>query len=118
MLADLQKDEDNRYFIEINNSDIQGGFVLNEYYKVQIRFTGAEVTGTLPSATSENFKNWLNNNKEHFSEWSSVVLIRGISAPSLNLTVNNKTSSNIQISTDYVEIKGSVSFNSQDTEKL
>ena len=118
MLADLQKDEDNRYFIEINNSDIQGGFVLNEYYKVQIRFTGAEVTGTLPSATSENFKNWLNNNREHFSEWSSVVLIRGISAPSLNLTVNNKTSSNIQISTDYVEIKGSVSFNNKDTEKL
>lgn len=27
-----------KYYIEINSSDIEGGFKFNEYYKVQIRF--------------------------------------------------------------------------------
>ena len=55
MLTDIKTDltrvSDDKYYIEIKNSDIEGGFVINQYYKVQIRFTAsgaADVSLTLP----------------------------------------------------------------------
>lgn len=125
MLTTLQIDNDrkgnDKYFIEITNSDMQNGFNLNEYYKVQIRFTSSQVTGVLPDATSSAFRSWLTANLSHFSEWSSIALIRGISTPNLNLTVNGInaiSTSDIQISSDYVQIRGSVSFGAGDSERL
>jgi hypothetical protein len=45
MLANIQTDltrvSDDKYYIEIKNDDIEGGFQNNQYYKVQIRFTAA-----------------------------------------------------------------------------
>lgn len=121
MLANLQIDAtrkgNDKYFIEINNSDIQGGFNLNEYYKVQIRFTSSQVSGTLPDATTSAFRSWLTENLNYFSEWSSIALIRGISNPDLELTVNGISTNTISISSDYVQIRGSVEFHG-DSEKL
>ena len=117
MLVNLQM-ENNKYFIEINNSDIQGGFSINEYYKVQIRFTSSQIFGVLPDAKTAAFRDWLETNAQYFSEWSSIVLIRGINEPELEFTVNGKSGTNIQVTSDYVEIKGSVTFPVNETEKL
>lgn len=115
--VDETREGNDKYYIEIPNSYINGGFKLNEYYKVQIRFTGKNA-GTPPAATSSSFGNWLSNNVEFFSQWSSVVLIRGISSPSITLKVNNSTASEISVSTDYIQIEGSISFANGDSEKL
>ena len=86
MLTTLQQDQtrlsDDKYYVQIKTEDIQGGFLLNQYYKVQIRFTGAQATDPPESAGIDG---WLSENLNHFSEWSSVVLIYGISTPSLVL---------------------------------
>lgn len=71
------------YSIVINSSDLKSNkFELNTYYKVQIRLTSVNapsMTGSSPSSS------WLNDNIDSFSEWSTVCLIRAISAPSLNI---------------------------------
>ena len=45
MLTDIKTDltriSDDKYYIEIKTSDIEEGFQINQYYKVQIRFTAA-----------------------------------------------------------------------------
>ena len=114
---DETREGNDKYYIEIPNSYIEGGFKLNEYYKVQIRFTGKDAEAP-PAATNSSFGNWLSNNVEFFSQWSSVVLIRGISSPSITLKVNNSTASEISVSTDYIQIDGSISFSNGDNEKL
>lgn len=68
---------------------MENGFSLNEYYKVQIRFTSAAASnpplvGGVPS-TGKELDNWLSTNISCFSEWSTIVLIRGISMPVLEL---------------------------------
>lgn len=76
--------ETNPYYIEIDSSDIENGFNLNEYYKVQVRFTSIEAS-QINQRISNGIEAWLSQNLEFFSEWSSVILIRGISTPILNL---------------------------------
>lgn len=39
VLIDNSKETDDKYYIEIKKTDIEGGFKINQYYKVQIRFT-------------------------------------------------------------------------------
>ena len=76
---------DDKYYIEINNDDLQNGFEINQYYKVQIRFTGIganEVSLDTPQAIDS----WLSSNLALFSEWSSICLIRGIAVPRLEIT--------------------------------
>ena len=70
---------DNRYYVTISPSDIDGGFELNQFYKVQIRFTGVGATA-LPS-DSKGLAPWLINNQSRFSEWSTVCIIKGIEQP-------------------------------------
>lgn len=89
MLTDVYTDEtvtgDYKYYIKILKSDMQGNnFEIDQYYKVQIRFTGTDaepVSLTVP----QSIDNWLNTNMNYFSEWSTVCLIRGISAPTLTV---------------------------------
>ena len=128
MIATLQQDETrpgkDKYYIEINNSDIfdpetrTTGFNLNKYYKVQLRFTSAQATSPIPDPTTSAFGSWLDANIANFSQWSTVVLIRGISPPITNFYVNGSNSSTVILQTDYVELTGNVSFASGDTEKL
>ena len=100
MLTSIQEDtsktSDDRYYIELNKTDIQGGkFEINQYYKVQMRFTyidAAEVSLTAPQAID----GWLAANINLFSEWSTVCLIRGISTP--QLAVSGFTIENGEIS--------------------
>jgi len=81
---------DDKYYIEIKPEDLKGcNFTIDQYYKVQIRFTSidAEDPGinlSDPDAV-QAIDEWLSRNLNQFSEWSSVCLIRGISEPSVKL---------------------------------
>lgn len=72
---------DYKYYVTISNTDVVDNiFALNEFYKVQIRFGDNE----LPVSSSLNIT-WLNNNLDHFSEWSQVCLIKGIEHPYISI---------------------------------
>lgn len=100
-----------KYYIEIEPSDLQNGFEINQYYKVQIRFTSS-LAPTPPDSAAIN--KWLVDNIDYFSEWSTVCLIRAISQPILTLQNLSSSSaeegSNIAISTNTLDIVGSLTF--------
>ena len=88
-LTELQYDptieDDYCYFITINTSDLKGNaFALNEYYKVQLRFTSINAAA-ISLNTPQAISTWLNENTQYFSEWSRSCLLRGISNPSIVL---------------------------------
>ena len=67
----LQDDIDkvlNRYYVDIADEDIAGGFKLQNLYKVQLRFSN--ISGS-----------FYTNNINNFSEWSTVCIIKPIQAP-------------------------------------
>lgn len=71
--------DDYKYYITINATDLIGDiFGLNTFYKVQIRF-GDIVLPSNPDAA------WLEANINHFSEWSKVCLIKGITQPHISI---------------------------------
>ena len=61
----------NRYFVDINNSQINDGFKVDTLYKVQLRFSSVLNSGA----------NFYTNNTDKFSEWSTVCIIKPITAP-------------------------------------
>lgn len=80
-----------KYYIEIRPEDLDSGiFELNQFYKVQIRFTGA---GATPLTDNSKIAAWLTNNQTYFSEWSTVCLIKGIQKPEIYLKGFESTSS-------------------------
>ncbi len=75
-----------KYYITLTPNDmINGYFVVDQYYKIQIRFTDVSIPEEVPGdgAFPQKIDSWLTNNLDYFSEWSSVCLIRGISNPYL-----------------------------------
>jgi len=104
-----------KYYITINNSDIQGGFNYNEYYKVQIRFTSINASNR-PS--SNKIDSWLNTNLGSFSEWSTVVLIRPISIPTLELNNFSSEADSTTLNVQDLTIVGKVTFDVKDSETL
>lgn len=115
---DTSIDGDYKYYIDIEASDLQAGsFGVNQYYKVQIRFTGTDAT-TPP----ENGKiaGWLTKNLTHFSEWSTIILVKGISQPILSL-VDFKASNGagMVFSNEVTQLVGNLQFeDSQEKETL
>ena len=90
-LMDNTVQNDYKYFIEISPSDIQdGAFATNQFYIVQLRFAST-LTSNLPAGSGIN--SWLAANQSHFSEWSSISLIRGIAQPHIYLNELNSSSS-------------------------
>lgn len=83
--TDLTRTSDDKYYIEIKPSDIEEGFQINQYYKIQIRFTAAGAAN-VPMTTPQAIDSWLAANLSNFSEWSTVCLVRGISVPSLSVS--------------------------------
>ena len=74
----LQTEEDkilNRYHVDIDKADLKdGNFIIDKIYKVQLRFS---------SISDENIsaKMYFTDNVYGFSEWSTVCIIKPISAP-------------------------------------
>ena len=70
---------DNKYYINISPSDLENNiFELNQFYKVQLRFTSVNASDI---TDNKKIATWLDNNQNFFSEWSTVCLIKGIQQP-------------------------------------
>ena len=109
-----------KYYIEIEPEDLQNGFQINQYYKVQIRFTSADAPTPPDSAAIDK---WLVDNVDYFSEWSTVCLVRAISQPILTLqnlsSSSEEEGSSIGITTNTLDIVGSLTFqDSQESDSL
>lgn len=116
--TDLTRVSDDKYYIEIKPSDIEEGFQINQYYKVQIRFT-ATAASNVSLNTPQKIDSWLAANLSNFSEWSTVSLVRGISTPSLNIVGFDTTTDIIVWSIDKVDLIGKLTFASaEETDTL
>ena len=109
-----------KYYIEIEPEDLQNGFQINQYYKVQIRFTSADAPTPPDSAAIDK---WLVDNVDYFSEWSTVCLVRAISQPILTLqnlsSSSEEEGSSVAITTNTLDIVGSLTFqDSQESDSL
>lgn len=107
--TDLTKTSDDKYYIEIKPSDIEEGFVINQYYKVQIRFTAADaadVSLDIPQAIDS----WLAANLSNFSEWSTVCLVRGISIPSVRVSGFDISADTTLWSLNNVDVVGRLTY--------
>lgn len=119
MLTSLKEKEnsktDDRYYIEIGLGDLAEGNQFNpgEYYKVQIRFTSSiEENGSTKDET------WFNTNIANFSEWSQVVLVKGINTPRLQLRNFDNQVNEREFALQDISLVGSVIFDTQDKEYL
>lgn len=116
--TDLTKASDDKYYIEIKPSDIEEGFQINQYYKVQIRFTAVGASN-VSLDTPQAIDSWLAANLSNFSEWSTVCLIRGISVPSLNITGFDASADTTIWSLNNVDIVGKITYaDSAETDTL
>lgn len=122
MLTDIKTDltrvSDDKYYIEIKTSDIEEGFQINQYYKVQIRFT-AVGAANVSLNTPQAIDSWLAANLSNFSEWSTVCLVRGISVPSLNISGFDISADTTLWSLNNVDVVGRLTYaDSAETDTL
>ena len=90
----------------LKNAD---SFNIGNYYKVQIRFdnTDAEIKGS----------EYLTKNRQYFSEWSSVCLIRAVPDVSIQMDgfVEEKTSNKMRlVQPGLVPLSGRILFSKKD----
>ena len=113
---------ENRYYIHIDSDDLEQGFQMNTYYKVQIRFTGPAVpappTKIVDGVITYPIATWINDNLSGFSEWSTVCLVRPISKPILQLNGFDLDTEEATFTLGDIGLVGSVSFDDGDTEYL
>ena len=84
MIYDPNVRGDYNYYVQINPSDLaEGAFGLNQFYKVQLRFTS--INASDPPSNGVQLATWLYNNMQYFSEWSKVCLIKGIEQPHISI---------------------------------
>ena len=122
MLTDIKTDltrvSDDKYYIEIKTSDIEEGFQINQYYKVQIRFTAAGAANVSLN-TPQAIDSWLAANLSNFSEWSTVCLVRGISVPSLSVSGFDISADTTLWSLNNVDVVGRLTYaDSAETDTL
>ena len=123
--TDTSRKTDDKYYIEIKPEDLEGcNFTIDQYYKIQIRFTSinAEDPGislTDPDAV-QAIDSWLSRNLKYFSEWSTVCLIRGISVPSITIKdFNEEMATEIYDTIINTQVIGYISFTDEnETETL
>lgn len=79
----VSEENNNLYSISINPDDIKGGWVDGEIYKVQIRFSSVKYdTSVMP-------EQWLYDNANSFSEWSTICAIKPINDVIITIPVFN-----------------------------
>lgn len=115
---DFTKNTDDKYYVTIEAKDlINNEFELNEYYKVQIRFS------SVPNPTIyggvQKIDSWLSENLLSFSEWSTVCLIKAILPPQVRLkNFVEDSSAGTVFSSNTVNLIGSVLFEKGEQETL
>lgn len=128
MIKEIQEDysrtTDDKYYITIMPGDDVATFALNQFYKVQIRFTKKddEVAAALESAISgvNNYPiaNWLSLYTDYFSEWSTVCLIKGIEQPQIILKdfpneipeIDSSSAINNELKSQLIQCIGSLQY--------
>ncbi len=122
MFYDSSGTGDYNYYIQINPSDlINGAFELNQFYKVQMRFTSTSAQN--PPSSGTELATWLYNNMQYFSEWSKVCLIKGIEQPHITIHGFDNTETNQEtiLTSSMIEVIGNLSYaqnNTVETEYL
>ena len=116
---DVTRTSDDKYYIEIKKSDmVNEQFEINQYYKVQIRFTSA-AAASVSMRTPQAIDSWLAANSSLFSEWSTVCLVRGISTPTLAIPGFETTAEYTTWNISTIDVAGKLVFtNSEETETL
>ena len=115
---DPEAPDNYNYYIQIYPSDLQEGiFGLNQFYKVQLRFSLIPA----PEDNNRNYINkgiakWLYDNREFFSEWSKVCLIKGIEQPQITIHGFDDKESLQQtvLPTSLIEIIGKLSYENKE----
>ena len=108
LLVDETREGDDKYYIEILEEDIAGGWQVDQVYKVQVRFSSVVLEA---DPTINNIV----NNQNNFSEWSTVCLIQGIQKPVLTLKGFSEADGDVTL-TSYDRVTGKVEF--ADNEEL
>ena len=117
MYENAQLKTDERYYVKISAKDLANKeFLPGQYYKLQIRFTN----NSLQSLTQSEVLNesWYNSHLANFSEWSQVVLIKGIQKPVLKLRNFDSNTENRAFTLQDIYLVGTVQFGEQDNEYL
>ena len=127
-LTNFKKDNNNNlseltqyYYIEINDEDLTNGFEINQYYKVQIRFTGTSAEDYNIATIPQKIDTWLatERNRNSFSEWSTIILTRGISKPTLVIDNFDANADSTVWTAASVELYGKLTFeNNLETDSL
>lgn len=74
----IQQATTGMYYINLAETNIQDGFKEGVNYKVQLRLVDTQTEQVSMGQNSQNNSSWLNLNLNHFSEWSTVSLLRPI----------------------------------------
>lgn len=106
---DSERTSADKYYITIQNSDIEGGFQTGIVYKVQIRFSN---NASNLYAIPQKLDAYLSSHLSSFSEWSQVCLVQGVNRPELQIK-NYKggtleTGENNQLNIDTLEVVGTL----------
>ena len=102
--------------VAATDTDSTGYFKINQYYMVQMRFTHNDAPD--PPSTGVGLDTWLFDNKDYFSEWSTICLIKGIDPPLISIA-NLNSSGTTSLTSPLSEIAGRLYYqNSQETEYL
>lgn len=113
ILTDSSRTSDDKYYIEIANTDIEGGFAVNQYYKVQVRFSSIAPPRDTEGKVSQKVDSWLAANTSYFSEWSTVTLLHGISQPTITLkgfSASQSSEGELTLERDVLTVIGNLSF--------
>ena len=113
----------NLYYVQILNSDIQGGFKINNYYKVQLRFILKQAEALINQIRENPVgipASTIQSNLGYFSEWSTVCLIKPISDYSLSIASwENQEAEDAIFYLNDIFLTGRIVFaDSNETEKL
>ena len=116
LFYDSDKQDDYKYYIQINPSDLaEGVFGLNQFYKVQLRFTS--ISASTPPSDGKELASWLYDNMQHFSEWSKVCLIKGIEQPQISIYgfSNAEDTQETVLTSPIVEVVGALTYANNST---
>ena len=109
---------DYKYYIQIFPSDlVEGEFGLNQFYKIQLRFTSTAAPNE--PLDGKALATWLYENRPFFSEWSKGCLLKGISRPKIFIQNFNDSNSSqeIALTTSSVDIIGRMTFEQDEGEE-
>ncbi len=122
-IADLNYDPeatgDYKYYILISPFDlVEGQFGLNQFYKVQLRFTSKSIPSS-PDLDGQASAKWLYQYMKFFSQWSKVCLIKGIGQPIVSIRGFSNEGDNQEtvLTTPLVEIIGQLTYSDEDTQE-